>query len=170
MTPRSSERDVLAVFEPVAARYKTVIEHWVGGERDQSESYCLRCCERLVREIKKAEPERDVYVDGGWTTENDGMRFCCNDKCARALTVTFTDYAVESELQTFGEYPFDPASPSDCYSLLRMLGATSWKGHGHSRAIRRVAFRAFRLVPVLTRQRRIRRARGGTGRSPGRAT
>lgn len=153
---RSIEWDVAVIVGAEAKKYRTVPEHWVHGA-DEGESYCLKCCERVVTRIRKERSDEsdDVCVDGGWRTENDGMRFCCNEKCSRPLDVSFTDYAVESELEHFEANGFNAQDPGDWWSLDRMLMTERWKGGKHSARVRRLAFKAIRQVPMATRRRRV---------------
>jgi hypothetical protein len=109
------------LIDPLANRAKLKPMHWIHGS-DQGLSFCLNCAEKKVKELRaKATPEQrdEIFVDGGWSTEEDSQQFC--DTCHCALECSFTDYAVEEELDHFSKAGVH--GPLDAYSMQNILGA-----------------------------------------------
>jgi len=98
--------------------------HWVHGD-DDAVPYCYECAVKKVEEIKSREPERDVCVDGGWGTEEDGPESC--DTCGKPLDCSFTDYGSESEIDHFIENGFDHKNAYDCWSLETAISSRGWE-------------------------------------------
>lgn len=121
-----------------AGKHKTVAEHWING-LDESLSYCKPCAEREVARLKKADPECDAMVDGGWVGESDSLPYC--EQCGRALRSSLTTYGCESELDHFETYDFDFRSPSDCYSMERILGSCGFLDVKLTPRIKRLGYR-----------------------------
>ena len=129
---------------PVAARHEVAPAHWV-GRGDEGLSYCRECCEAEVARILAEKPDSGVMVDGGWVGESDGCEFC--EICGKALDVSFTTYACESELDHFEEYGFDLSSPSDCWSMERILGSVGFLDDELTRRIKAVIGKAISGKP-----------------------
>lgn len=126
-----------ALIYPVASKYQTKPEHWIGGW-DEGFSFCFPCAERKVNELLKEEPNEDYFVDGGWGSTGDSQAFC--ETCQQPLDNSFTDCACKQELDHFEEYGFDSTNPEDCYSMREILLATSWDGeHESSKRLRALA-------------------------------
>lgn len=141
-------RDALDVLlAEGVAKIEIKTQYWVRGSGDNE--YCLDCCRAAVAKIKAAAPDADVDVDGGWRQEEDGLRFC--DTCDVALDVSFTEYAVGAQLDSFDGYAFDVNDPLDCLSLSEMLNSTPWKDSEHSHRVRRLAFKALRGLATPNR-------------------
>lgn len=88
----------LADFEEEEALY------WVAFADSEGDHYCLDCCEEEVEKINKEYvskgEEPDAIVDGGWGgIDKDGTTFCYS--CNVRLDVSYTQYAVESEVDHF---------------------------------------------------------------------
>ena len=114
-----NDKDVISrlqdLISPCAAKYDVVPEHWIRGW-DEGLSFCFECAKKKVAELLAAEPDEDYLVDGGWGSEGDSQSFC--ETCGRALDNSYTDYAVEMELDHFEEYGFDINTPEDCHAVL----------------------------------------------------
>lgn len=67
----------------------------------------------LAKQVQEAR-------DGGWCMEEDGPRWC--EHCGIRLEVSFTDYAVRSELGHWQEHG-PPDGGEDWWSFLEMLDA-----------------------------------------------
>lgn len=103
------------LIAPCAERFETVPEHWIHGW-DEGFSFCRECAEKKVAELLAEEPDGDYLVDGGWATEGDSQAFC--ETCQRALDNSYTEYAVEQELDHFEGHVFNLNSPDDCHAIL----------------------------------------------------
>ena len=106
------EAAVIAHVLPLghSAEAATVTQYWIDNWAENG--YCRPCAEKKLAEIRAATPDDDdIGLSGGWRTEEDGQRFC--DTCGVQLDVSFTDYAVESELEHFELHGLDIASPGD---------------------------------------------------------
>lgn len=109
----------LASDAPEAKAY-----HWLHNEdecEDSTENYCYDCAAQIRAQLigeteaptndKKLfltdawgtdnDPE-NIVVDGGWSGETDGFRFCA--RCGAWLHTELTDYGFEEELETYEEY------------------------------------------------------------------
>lgn len=106
-----------------ATKFETKPEHWIHGS-DESESYCRDCAEKEIERLSAESPEEEFILDGGWGEENDSQPFCAT--CGAALRSSFTTYACESELDHFEDQGFDLDSPSDCYSMERIMGSVGF--------------------------------------------
>lgn len=122
-----TESLVRSVIGPVALQSKAKPEHWIGGY-DQGFSFCLKCAEKKVLELKKETPDGKFYVDGGWATEGDSQSFC--ETCHWVLGNAFTTFACEQELDHFGPGSDDEGawelSPLDCLSLENIIDSYGW--------------------------------------------
>lgn len=98
--------------------------HWVHGD-DEGIPYCYECAKKKVEEIKSEEPDRDVFVDGGWGSEEDGSQSC--DTCYKPLDCSFTDYGSESEVDHFIENGFDHKDEYDCHCLETAISSRGWE-------------------------------------------
>jgi hypothetical protein len=88
----------LADFEEEEALY------WVAFADSEGDHYCYDCCEEEVDKINKESvakgEEPEAQVDGGWGgIDEDGTTFCYG--CNVRLDVSYTQYAVESEVDHF---------------------------------------------------------------------
>jgi len=99
----------LANFEEEEALY------WVAFADSEGDHYCYDCCEKEVDKINKeliakgeivVEEDGEIrsgdgaQVDGGWGgIDEDGTTFCYG--CDVRLEVSYTQYAVESEVDHF---------------------------------------------------------------------
>ena len=136
--------EVEKMVSPQAANYVVLPEYWIHGcdeDYDESESYCYECAEKRIAELALEDPDSEYLIAGGYGSEGDSQRFC--EKCEAALDNSFTDYAAEQELDHFEEYGFDRSSPSDCYSLLQVIGAT---GCGNSEVNQRIEALAKKVL------------------------
>lgn len=104
-----------SLIAPCAERFDVVPEHWIHGW-DEGLSFCFECAKKKVVELLKEEPDGDYLVDGGWGVEGDSQPFC--ETCGRALDNSYTEYAVEVELDHFEEHGVDLKSPDDCHAIL----------------------------------------------------
>ena len=98
--------------------------HWVHGD-DEGIPYCYECAVKEVEKIKLKEPDRDVCVDGGWGTEEDGSQSCY--RCYKPLVCSFTDYGSESEVDHFIENGFDHKNAYDCQNLETAISSRGWE-------------------------------------------
>lgn len=119
---------------PSLDRKPAVPMHWIRGS-DQGISWCSPCANKEIRRLKKEHPGKEFYLDGGWATEDDSQQFC--EGCSRELDNTYTDYAIESELDHFEENGI--GGPADEHSMYAILAAPAGPEH-HSR-IARIGFR-----------------------------
>lgn len=85
------------------------------------------CAEKRIAELLAEEPDADYMLDGGWGIEGDSQAFC--ETCGRPLDNSYTDYAVEVELDHFEKHQFDLNSPDDCHAVLECTYAL---GTGHT--------------------------------------
>lgn len=119
MTSTATQRDVISELQnliaPCAEKYNVLPEHWIHGW-DEGFSFCFECAEKKVAELLAAEPDAEYMVDGGWRTEGDSQAFC--ETCQRPLDNSYTEYAVEQELDHFESDEFDLESPDDCHAIL----------------------------------------------------
>jgi hypothetical protein len=129
----ATAQDVISQLQhliaPCAGKYDVVPEHWIHGW-DEGLSFCFECAEKKVAELLAEEPDGDYLVDGGRGSEGDSQAFC--ETCGRALDNSFTEYAVEQEMDHFEEYGFDINSPDDCHAVLECtyaLGAGNEEIH-----------------------------------------
>ena len=95
-----------------------------GGQCGQAESYCPGCAEKIVKEIKKKQPEAEVMVDGGWDpTESDYVERC--NKCDRLLEGNLTASGAEPILEgrlSVDDYQMEGMSDEDLYELELLFG------------------------------------------------
>ena len=106
------------LLKPEADKVEAKDLHWITGYEgdigdvyvDQGQSFCRDCAELLVKTANDYlvffplvydghTREDEVFVDGGWGSEEDGTRSC--ERCGCTLDVSYTDYAFESEFDHF---------------------------------------------------------------------
>lgn len=112
--------------------------YWIETPKQSSdEDYCRKCADKKLVEIiaERGGNGTDCFVDGGWSGhEADGPRFC--EMCGVALEVSYTDYAVEQELEHFETYN---AGPIGAYEVNRLAGSIS--GEEDEKRFVRVGYR-----------------------------
>jgi hypothetical protein len=96
-------------------------DHWIGGypDGDNAEVYCRTCCEKNIKHLMNGfhpplpvqkeeallplsdEDKEEIhftppFVDGGWSSEYDGLPMCAS--CSAPLTGTLTDEGIANEI------------------------------------------------------------------------
>lgn len=102
---------VIAALQPLADAAGAEDHHWIHGD-DEGLSWCRKCAEKRIAELRAEKPSKDICLDGGydWPT-SDGCAHC--EDCGALLVYVLTDYGAQSELAHFeengiGEAPLDP--------------------------------------------------------------
>lgn len=117
-------------LEAGSSNIKIRNEYWIGGGRGGEvcgESYCYDCCRKAINQLRKKDlTKKEIYfVDGGWETESDSIRFCTS--CRVLLATTFTDCGSEDEVDHFLQNGFDVKDELDCYSLGLAIFGRGWR-------------------------------------------
>lgn len=116
-----SEEDAIAegvleclreITRPMADKAKLRPLHWIHGW-DEGLSFCRKCALKKIKELQKENPGKEYILDGGWNVEEDCQEFC--ETCKEALDCSFTNYAVESEIDHFAKSGI--YGPLDCVSI-----------------------------------------------------
>jgi len=92
---------------------------------DSNEEFCYSCAEKKVEELKKKYPDKDIYIRGGWSSNE--LDSCCHCLiCGHILKYSLTPYGVKQELDHFEKHKFDITSAEECYHLDRVLESYAW--------------------------------------------
>jgi hypothetical protein len=115
-----ADADLLCkLLKPLADKADPLTPYWTGNN-DGSWLGCYDCARKRFKEDQ---------IDGGWSGEEDGPRWC--DDCGKLLEFTLTDYGLEEELGHFYEHINDPIkTPDEAYIAHRMLCADGWPRTG----------------------------------------
>lgn len=109
----TATRDVISELQsliaPCAEKFDVVPEHWIYGW-DEGLSFCFECAKKKVAELLSEEPDGDYMVAGGYGIEGDSQASC--ETCERALDNSYTEHAVERELDHLEENGFSRAELS----------------------------------------------------------
>lgn len=92
--------DLIQWLRPTLDRSPAVPMHWIHGA-DEGFSWCAECAEKEIKKLRRKNPSKEYILDGGWSIEEDSQQFC--EGCRRELDCSYTDYAIESELDHFNE-------------------------------------------------------------------
>ena len=109
------------LIAPEAYKEKTENLHWIVGyegevegvDVDEAQNFCWNCAKKIVVSLDALHGRErdeysfqsgsyDVFIDGGWGHDQDGMEFC--EKCGVLLENSYTDYGFESELDHYLHY------------------------------------------------------------------
>jgi hypothetical protein len=94
---------------------------------DGSHSRCCEVCDEwkgYAADLKCWDAPRQAIewnkaaIDGGWSGESDGWRYCAN--CDKSLRVNLTDYGVEEELRHWKHYG-PPSRGADWWQFSEMV-------------------------------------------------
>lgn len=114
---------VASLIETTASKYEVFDGYWIDNRgNDDGSEYCMECAEKTVKELGAGSDPDEVEIrictmQGG---NEDSAPFC--ETCGAALSYWPTDHMCEAEVDHFDENGFDILSPSDCFSLDRILG------------------------------------------------
>lgn len=110
---------IYADKEAIKYGSKIDYQHWIVDEiegSDQSFSYCRKCAEKVVERLRKKhdfDTENDIYIDGGWTQEQQSSVYC--EKCDKPLEYSFIG-KINNEMENI---EFD--NPAGMYLLDQVL-------------------------------------------------
>lgn len=120
-------QQLLDKLRPIADSALVLSQHWIGGSVNEGGSYCQSCAEAQIAILKKASPDKDFFLDGGWEAhESDSCVHC--QTCCALLEYTLTDYGVDYELDHYSRHMRrkGPLSPEEAYHIVAALEQLEW--------------------------------------------
>jgi len=143
MINEKDKKKLIDFFEVQSADLESQPEYWINGA-DEGLSYCLECCEKEVRQLRKAWPEGEFFVDGGsYSAEGESISSCM--QCGELLENSLTSGGCEEEIDYFFEDGFDIDSELDCYTMLLIIESAGWEPSNNEKAGKEY-FRKFYIV------------------------
>lgn len=69
--------------------------YWISGwEFEGDFNFCREHAENKIKELKKENPEKEFFLDGGWLTEHDYPPYC--ETCQTDMEYSPTDYCLRN--------------------------------------------------------------------------